>query len=104
MPTVRNIFCQNSLIRSRMVALMTALSKDSETSRTPRMAQRITADQLSYTNATTSDRAVTMYDHMKILKCTEAFPGTGGAVGAVVRSPRSDRPPPVPPRRGAGQM
>ena len=46
MPTVRKIFCQKSLIRSSTVALITALSKDSETSRTPRIMQRTTADQL----------------------------------------------------------
>ena len=39
-PTVRNIFCQNALIRSRIVALMTALSNDRDTSSTPRMAHR----------------------------------------------------------------
>ncbi len=37
-PTVRKIFCQNGLIRTRTVALTTALSKDSETSRTARIA------------------------------------------------------------------
>ena len=46
MPTVRKIFCQKSLIRSRTVALMTALSKDSDTSRTPRIRHRTTASQL----------------------------------------------------------
>ena len=37
-PTVRKIFCQNGLIRTSTVALTTALSKDSETSRTARIA------------------------------------------------------------------
>ena len=40
MPTVRNIFCQKAFIRSRIVALTTALSKESEISRTTRMATR----------------------------------------------------------------
>ncbi|SLH92978.1 Uncharacterised protein [Mycobacteroides abscessus subsp. abscessus] len=43
MPMVRKIFCQNSLIRRRTVALMTALSNDNETSRMPRIAQRNSA-------------------------------------------------------------
>ncbi len=40
---VRNIFCQNALIRSRILALTTALSKESEISRTIRMATRTSA-------------------------------------------------------------
>jgi hypothetical protein len=39
-PTVRKIRCQNGSIRSNTVALTTALSKDSEISRMPRIAQR----------------------------------------------------------------
>ena len=39
-PTVRKIFCQNGLIRTRTVALTTALSKDSEISRMARIAVR----------------------------------------------------------------
>ena len=46
MPTVRKIFCQKSLIRSSTVALITALSKESDTSRMPRIMQSTTADQL----------------------------------------------------------
>ena len=45
MPTVRNIFCQKSFIRSRIVALTTALSNDSETSRMPRIRHRKNAAQ-----------------------------------------------------------
>ena len=39
-PTVRKIFCQKAFIFSRILALTTALSKDSETSRTARIATR----------------------------------------------------------------
>ena len=38
MPTVRKIFCQKAFIFFRMPALTTALSKDSEISRTARIA------------------------------------------------------------------
>ncbi len=43
MPTVRNIFCQNGFIRSRMRALTTALSKLRLISSTPRIAVMMTA-------------------------------------------------------------
>lgn len=39
-PMVKKIFCQNALIRRSTVALMTALSKESDTSRMPRMSVR----------------------------------------------------------------
>ncbi len=38
MPTVRKIFCQNAFIFRRIPALMTALSNESEISRTERIA------------------------------------------------------------------
>ena len=41
MPMVRKIRCQKALIRSSTVALTTALSNDSEISRMPRIAQRM---------------------------------------------------------------
>ena len=37
-PTVRNSFCQNALIRTSTVAFTTALSNESDTSSTARMA------------------------------------------------------------------
>ena len=40
-PTVRKIRCQNGLIRTSTVALTTALSNDSDTSRTARIAVRV---------------------------------------------------------------
>jgi hypothetical protein len=45
MPMVRKIFCQKSLMRSSTVALMTALSNESDTSRIPRITHRIRACQ-----------------------------------------------------------
>ncbi|SKY01413.1 Uncharacterised protein [Mycobacteroides abscessus subsp. abscessus] len=39
-PMVKKIFCQNALMRRSTVALMTALSKESDTSRMPRMSVR----------------------------------------------------------------
>ena len=59
MPMVRKILCQNASIRSSTVALTTALSKDSEISRMPRMAQRMRASTPPYRNATISDTIVT---------------------------------------------
>ena len=56
---VKKIFCQNSLIRSSTVALMTALSNDSDTSRMPRIAHSASAVQPPYRNATTSETSVT---------------------------------------------
>ena len=50
-PTVRKSFCQNALIRSSTVALTTALSKDSEISRIPRMAQRTSPVTPAYRKA-----------------------------------------------------
>src|SRR4051812_6455614 len=61
-PTVRKIFCQNGLIRTRTVALTTALSKLSDTSSTARIAASARPvpppyhrPRLSPTTATISD-------------------------------------------------
>ena len=59
MPTVRKIRCQNAFIRSSTVALTTALSNESEISRMPRIAQRMSPSIPAYRKAITSETAVT---------------------------------------------
>jgi hypothetical protein len=59
MPIVRKIFCQNWLMRSSTVALTTALSNESDTSRIPSTAQRMSASHPPYRRAMTSEATVT---------------------------------------------
>ena len=68
MPTVRNIFCQNGFIRSRMRAFTTALSKLRLISRMPRIRQRTRACGPPYTKAIARATMVIANDHPKVLK------------------------------------
>ena len=79
MPIVRNIFCQNRLIRRRIVALTTALSNDSEISSTARMPTRAATSPPPMTAAPARTAMVMANDQPKILSTRgpryEAGPG-----------------------------